>query len=309
MPQWSWTAGAGTAGCRLMANSVTLLIEGVFACLLTACWRSMPRASRSWHSEACPASWMRERRSTSNRWAKQRKQRKNTPWAWMRGQLRIKGHMGQLGIKPREYQPATSNRWVVFLAVPGQPARTAAPPIYNSRHPARRSLPVCQTRRPPIQSPTSAHVLFYDKYNQTSDILLFFCVAQLDKAMACVEDIDRGEPAGFKQRCDDALLLTVRSRSGTNPAACKPRAALAGAGQREGMVGIDVCTSSLHLIFSTAASLPAPLPGAHAACFVPLTCAALVTHPCHSCAPTSAAPWRTCCARSRRRAARRGSCG
>lgn len=27
--------------------------------------------------------------------------------------------------------------------------------------------------------------------------------------MACVEDIDRGEPAGFRQRCDWDLLLTV----------------------------------------------------------------------------------------------------
>ena len=28
--------------------------------------------------------------------------------------------------------------------------------------------------------------------------------------MACVEDIDRGEPPGFRQECDDAFLLTVR---------------------------------------------------------------------------------------------------
>lgn len=33
--------------------------------------------------------------------------------------------------------------------------------------------------------------------------------SQLDKVMACVEDIDRGEPAGFRQRCDQDLLLTV----------------------------------------------------------------------------------------------------
>ncbi|KAI7841185.1 hypothetical protein COHA_005151 [Chlorella ohadii] len=33
---------------------------------------------------------------------------------------------------------------------------------------------------------------------------------QLDKIMACVEDIDRGEPPRFKQRCDQALKLTLR---------------------------------------------------------------------------------------------------
>ena len=30
-----------------------------------------------------------------------------------------------------------------------------------------------------------------------------------DKCMACVENIDRGEPQGFKQQCDDDFLLTV----------------------------------------------------------------------------------------------------
>ena len=44
------------------------------------------------------------------------------------------------------------------------------------------------------------------------DLSLFF-VVQLDKIMACVEDIDRGEPPRFKQRCDQALKLTVRAAS------------------------------------------------------------------------------------------------
>lgn len=32
--------------------------------------------------------------------------------------------------------------------------------------------------------------------------------------MACVEDLDRGEPEGFRQECNQAFLLTVRGRGG-----------------------------------------------------------------------------------------------
>ncbi|EFN57988.1 hypothetical protein CHLNCDRAFT_142147 [Chlorella variabilis] len=33
---------------------------------------------------------------------------------------------------------------------------------------------------------------------------------QFDKVMACVEDVDRGEPAEFREECSDAFLLTLR---------------------------------------------------------------------------------------------------
>lgn len=33
---------------------------------------------------------------------------------------------------------------------------------------------------------------------------------QFDKVMACIEDVDGGEPQGFKEECDRDFLLTVR---------------------------------------------------------------------------------------------------
>lgn len=113
------------------------------------------------------------------------------------------------------------------------------------------------------------------------------CV-QLDKILACVEDIDRGEPPRFKQRCDQALKLEVRAAS-----CAVALLAVTGAAQCLGVVGtawrgqLDVgccalthsrCTAQLltvmltsspcpfspHSLFA-AAALPAARAGTHAA--------------------------------------------
>lgn len=118
---------------------------------------------------------------------------------------------------------------------------------------------------------------------------------QFDQCMGCVENIDRGEPADFQQACDDAFLLTVGGREGW---IAGPVAGRAGAHTAHAFWQLRRGGAQEGLQPSTAGQLanaPSP-PWA----IPPLIC---------SCAPTSAAPWRTCCARSGRRAAPPATCG
>ena len=88
-----------------------------------------------------------------------------------------------------------------------------------------------------------------------------------DKCMACVENIGRGEPAGFKLQCDDDFLLTVGV---TLLLALFPYSAWQSAEsdcQRAGWVAaVDWnCLPLPCLPLPAAATLPAAVAGPHAA--------------------------------------------
>jgi hypothetical protein len=109
---------------------------------------------------------------------------------------------------------------------------------------------------------------------------------QFDKVMACIEDVDGGEPQGFKEECDRDFLLTVRPGgwrllcAALGWAAVRVMCALV-AGVRGDWAGAPAFTSPLMASGQThSVQLPAQsqLPG------LPLC----------SCGPTSAAPSPTC---------------
>ena len=103
---------------------------------------------------------------------------------------------------------------------------------------------------------------------------------QFDKVLSCVEDLDRGEPQGFKQQCDGDFLLTVGRSVGGSLHACRK---------------LGIC-------------LP---PGAYVPrLHVPSSSSPpLRTSPACSCGPTSGGRWPTCCGRSGRRGAGHATSG